>query len=431
VQNLGGKTPRVPPQYKYHSVFQTFPCHLLAKNLNNLKAIIEETTNSSFSHCSKAFPQSIVHSKVESWNTCKVTNPISSSIFDDNIGEDGLSAQSMYEKNIDDSNYQNALCPNQKLLHEVMTSHPGVKKIYVSVVRVINDLLMQISMNNTVTTNGQGRKSIHTNIAEVHASRVSCFPLDDIEFFEWTCTIKYGRLWYCPDISQSPILQRAIKKAIKKSPYFDTQSSLFDIETDGLEQRCNQFVGFVTSHRKGNVSVSFHIHSFAVFYTEEGPATIVTCLLTAKNHILLNMQDQILQIVQLIQYRISHLFSILVTNNFIGEEVTFDEYSVCGYKMMGFNTLKGDEESKIFSLRLELPIPFSVFGDSYSWEKYGHHILPSNLSLSSREKVQLHDPFRRCFLALLQMDLDGNLYSTPNYQTSAKIESYLSNFFPS
>ncbi len=28
VQNLGNKTPRVPPQYKYHSVFQTFPCHL-------------------------------------------------------------------------------------------------------------------------------------------------------------------------------------------------------------------------------------------------------------------------------------------------------------------------------------------------------------------------------------------------------------------
>ncbi len=31
------------------------------------------------------------------------------SIFDNNIGEDGLSAQSMYETNIDDSNYQK--CP--------------------------------------------------------------------------------------------------------------------------------------------------------------------------------------------------------------------------------------------------------------------------------------------------------------------------------
>ncbi len=216
MQNLSGKTPRVPPQHKYHSVFQTVPRHLLEKDSYILKAIIEEITTSSFSRHPKTTPQSILHSKVESWNTCKVTNNVSSSIFVNNIGEDGLSAQSMYEKHFDDSNYQNALCPNHKLLHKVMPSHPGVKKIYVSVVRVINNLLMQISMNNTMTTNGEQGKSIQTNIAIVHASKVSCFPLDDIEFFEWTRTNKYGHLWYCPDISQSLILQRAIKKAIKK-----------------------------------------------------------------------------------------------------------------------------------------------------------------------------------------------------------------------
>ncbi len=179
VQNLGGKTPSFPPQYKYYSVLQTYPHHLLAKDLYILKVIIEETTNSSFSRGLKATPKSILHSKVESWNTRKVTNTVSSSIFDDNIGEDGLSTQSMYEKNIDNFNYQNALCPNQKLLLKVTTSHPGVNKIYVSVVHVINDLLMQISMNNTMTTNGEQGKSIKTNIPEVHASRVSCFHLEE------------------------------------------------------------------------------------------------------------------------------------------------------------------------------------------------------------------------------------------------------------
>jgi hypothetical protein len=79
-----------------------------------------------------------------------------------------------------------------------------------------------------------------------------------------------------------------------------TQSSLFAMESDDQRQRCNQFNGFVSSHKKGNVLVSFHIHSFAVFHSEEVPSTIVTCLLTARNHILLNMQDQILQVVQLI-----------------------------------------------------------------------------------------------------------------------------------
>jgi hypothetical protein len=125
------------------------------------------------------------------------------------------------------------------------------------------------------------------------------------------------------------------------------------------------------------------------------------------------------------------LFSIVISKNFIGEEVTLDENSVCGYKMTGFKTMSEDEESNIFSLRLELPIPCSVFGDSYSWGKYGHHILPSMLAISSKEKVRLHDSFQKCLQALLQMDLDGNLYSTPSHHNAAKIEGYLSHFFPS
>jgi hypothetical protein len=130
--------------------------------------------------------------------------------------------------------------------------------------------------------------------------------------------------------------------------------------------------------------------------------------------------------VQLIQYRISQLFIMVISNDFIGEEVTLDENSVCGYKIMGFRTMSENEESK-----LEVPIPFSVFRESYSWAKYGHHILPSILLISSRENVQLHYSFRKCLLALLQTDLDGNPYSTPNCHTCAKIEVYLSKFFPS
>jgi hypothetical protein len=58
---------------------------------------------------------------------------------------------------------------------------------------------------------------------------------------------------------------------------------------------------------------------------------------------------------------------MVITNSFIGEEVILDENSICGYKMMGFKTMGEDEESKIYSsLRLEVPIPFSVYGDSYS-----------------------------------------------------------------
>ncbi len=68
---------------------------------------------------------------------------------------------------------------------------------------------------------------------------------------------------------------------------------------------------------------------------------------------------------------------MVIRNNIIGEEVTLDENSACGYKMMGFQKISEDEEPKLFYLWLEVPIPFFVFGDSYSWAKYGHHILPS------------------------------------------------------
>jgi hypothetical protein len=31
-----------------------------------------------------------------------------------------------------------------------------------------------------------------------------------------------------------------------------------------------------------------------------------------------------------------------------------------------------------------------VYGDAFQWAKYGHHILPSNLDLTSHNKAGLH-----------------------------------------
>jgi hypothetical protein len=240
-------------------------------------------------------------------------------------------------------------------------------------------------MKTTMTTNGEKGKSIKTNIAEVCASRVSCFPLDDIEFFEWTRTNKYGHLWYFLDISQLPIFQRAIKKAIKNVRIMTHKAHCLQWSQMNRNKDVVSLLDLLL-HTKRAMCWCHSTFTVLFFYTEEVPSTIVTCLLTARNHILLKMQDQILQVVQLIQYRISQLFSIVITNNFFGEEVTLDENSVCGFKMMGFQTMSEDEESNVFILRLELPIPFPVLGDSYSWAKYGHHILPSIWSISSRKK---------------------------------------------
>jgi hypothetical protein len=50
-----------------------------------------------------------------------------------------------------------------------------------------------------------------------------------------------------------------------------------------------------------------------------------------------------------------------------------------------------------------------VYGDTFQWAKYGHHILPSNLDLTSHNKTGLHQTFQNSLIDFLRTDLDGNL----------------------
>jgi hypothetical protein len=54
-------------------------------------------------------------------------------------------------------------------------------------------------------------------------------------------------------------------------------------------------------------------------------------------------------------------------------------------------------------------IPVLVYGDAFQWEKYGHHILPSNLDLTSHHKTGIHQLFWSHLIDFLRTDLDGNL----------------------
>jgi hypothetical protein len=56
-----------------------------------------------------------------------------------------------------------------------------------------------------------------------------------------------------------------------------------------------------------------------------------------------------------------------------------------------------------------MPIPVLVYGDTFQWAKYGHHILPSNLDLTSHNKIGIHQPFWNSLIEFLHTDLDGNL----------------------
>jgi hypothetical protein len=128
---------------------------------------------------------------------------------------------------------------------------------------------------------------------------------------------------------------------------------------DDSNDENNQFVGFVSSHKKGTLLTSFHIHSFlVVFHTDLQKNTIVTCILTAQNHIMSNMQDHLLQIIQLIQYPHVSLFSTVITNHFIGEDFYLWQHSMDGYEAMRFDVtqLAQDEEQSLFTINTNMPM---------------------------------------------------------------------------
>ncbi len=81
----------------------------------------------------------------------------------------------------------------------------------------------------------------------------------------------------------------------------------------------------------------------------------------------MSMQDQLLQLMQLIQYRHVSLFSTVITNHFIGEEFCLGQTSINGYKAMGFDAtqLTQDEEESLFTIKTNMPIPMLVYGDSF------------------------------------------------------------------
>jgi hypothetical protein len=95
---------------------------------------------------------------------------------------------------------------------------------------------------------------------------------------------------------------------------------------------------------------------------------------------------------------------------------------------MGFDVtqLTQDKEQSLFTIKTNMPIPMLVYGDSFQWAKYDHHILPSCLDWTNHNKGSLHRTFWNSLIEFLHTDLDGNLSSTLNPLTASKLDQYLS-----
>ncbi|MEY3178966.1 MAG: hypothetical protein RJB42_1207, partial [Bacteroidota bacterium] len=419
---------RVESQHLYFPCFTTFARHQTAElfvyNTNVVKQVI--STSQAGRHLSRD-RMAERNAEVESWwaSKRKSDKPLSVSIFDENIGEDGLSTQSTYDVAL---KAIRLIRPNPKLLEPLITDQELVKNYYSILAKAVYELRAHHSQKNTLRVNDVEGKSSNTNISQVLAKKVT-LKIDDAEFKQWSNVNQFAWFWHCIDLESSPILKIAVEKALDKTEHLYYGRNLFPVDEVAKHKRVYQFVGFVSSHTTANTVTCFHLHSFVVFYTSKDE-TVVTCILTSREHILTNMQDRVLQMMQLIQFRHSTKFLVAITNDYIGEDIIPDDTSLVGYKMMGFHTSKffsqEDDRDTSFCLRTEHVIPIAVYDNRFTWAKYGETILPSIGSLSGFEKFQMHTTFRRAFHELLRIDGRGRL--NPVHSRS-KIKNVLLDYF--
>ncbi len=93
-------------------------------------------------------------------------------VFEDNIGEDGLSSQLTHDVNIDNPNYTASLSPDQKLLNHLKPSTENLKNIYAAIMKMLNELRLQLSTKHTLIAINHQCRTINTNIAQVQAKNV-------------------------------------------------------------------------------------------------------------------------------------------------------------------------------------------------------------------------------------------------------------------
>ena len=81
------------------------------------------------------------------------SSSLPSMMFEDNVGEDGLSAHSSYTIDINDSKYIDNLAPDPTMFdNEVPLGEDTLKKVlYTELISALNDVRIQKSTNSTLS----------------------------------------------------------------------------------------------------------------------------------------------------------------------------------------------------------------------------------------------------------------------------------------
>jgi hypothetical protein len=134
---------------------------------------------------------------------------------------------------------------------------------------------------------------------------------------------------------------------------------------EGITTSKIQFMGFVFQHTKQGYLSSFHPVSFVLFRTDVySSSTVVVCTLTTHNHIQLNMQDRLLQLVQIYQYQAHKIkFLTIISNELVGVDITLNYFSRFGCTAMGFDTSTVTQDCDYTDafLELQLIVPYLYF----------------------------------------------------------------------
>jgi hypothetical protein len=271
----------------YHGVFTSFQCHgpVSVEALDKAKEVIFDIQLSKVTHPNN---NHVVkeNQTVASWTKSKpVLQNLLPKLQDDNVGEDSLSSQLIFDQDMNSDEYRNSIVPLEHFL--TIESHANLQEIYTVLCKSVHDVRIKLATNDTIFGIDENQSVIDTTIAENHATS-AVTNIDDIEFWDWAGRTRSHSLWYCNNISRSSMLKIAVEKALRKSCHDNMVSTeIFE----GITISKIQFMGFVSQHTKQGYLSSFHSISFVLFRTDVySSSTVVVRTLTTRNHIQSNMQ---------------------------------------------------------------------------------------------------------------------------------------------
>ncbi len=132
---------------------------------------------------------------------------------DDNVGEDSLSSQFLFDQDINSDGYLNSLVPLECFL--TIESHANLQENYMVLCKSVHGIHIKLATNDTIFGIDKNQSIIDTLIAE-NRTTSAVTTVDDIEFWDWAGRTQSHSLWYCNDISKSPMLQIAVENALRK-----------------------------------------------------------------------------------------------------------------------------------------------------------------------------------------------------------------------